>query len=284
MDKDKKKVEAKENTRVVTHNNFIKGCGMEKASLKATKLLYIAIAQCRKNDGEFYEYSITVPEFAALMDVEPSNVYPMADAMTTELVQAYLRAADPNDTSKHPPFKKWPLFAECEYTGKEIVFQLNKKMTDFLLNLRGDFSKPLLDDFLHMNSVYSIRIWHLLQKYMKSQKPVMLIEGQEPEYYISLDELREVTGTKNKMKQISEFKRYVLDKALREIEACAGTKLVYRNKKSGKSIVGFIFRVVPLVTVPKEIAAQVDQKFEEKEQEEMEGQITMDRFFSIRNE
>ena len=256
----RRKITNNQDIRVVTKNEFIKGCGMDKASLKATKLLYIAIAQCRQSDQEFYEYGLTVPEFAAMMDVEPTNVYQEADAITDELMRAFVKVKRENNR-----FRKYTVFALCDYDGAEIYFKINKDMTDFLLGITSDFTKPLLDDFLRMNSVYSIKVWHLLQKYMKSQKPAFAIEGMEPEFDVPLAELREVTGTQDKLKQISDFKIKVLDKALREIEECAGVKLIYTNKKRNKTIVGFHFKVVPLYTISPEKAQEIDDYFEEKE-------------------
>lgn len=272
----RRRINKDENIRVVTKNDFIKGCGIERASLKATKLLYIAIAQCRQTDEEFYEYGVSVPEFAAMMDIEPTHVYEEADAITDELMQAFVRVK-----REHNRFRKYSVFAVCDYDGSEIYFKINKDMTDFLLGITSDFTKPLLDDFLRMNSVYSIKVWHLLQKHMKSQKPAFAIEGMEPEFDVSLEELREVTGTQHKLRQISDFKIKVLDKALREIEECAGVKLIYTNRKHGKTIVGFRFKVVPLYTIKPEKAQQIDDYFEERErlrkaEEQIPGQQSLE--------
>lgn len=263
----RRKINAHESVRVVTKNSFIQGRGMEKASLKATKLLYIAIAQCRQSDTEFYEYGLSVPEFASLMQIEPSNVYQEAEAITDELMQAFIRISDGDKR-----FKKYTIFAMCNYDGSELSFKINKDMTDFLLGVTSDFTKPLLDDFLRMNSVYSIKVWHLLQKHMKSQKPAFAIQGMEPEYYVSLEELREVTGTQNKLKKLSDFKIKVLDKAIREIEECAGIKLEYTNKKHGRTVVGFNFKVVPIFSISQEKAQMIDEQMEEQ----IQGQLTFE--------
>ena len=47
-------------------------------------------------------------------------------------------------------FRKYALFSMCEYQHGILRFKLNPDMTDFLLKLKGDFSKPLLSDFLQM--------------------------------------------------------------------------------------------------------------------------------------
>lgn len=81
-------------------------------------------------------------------------------------------------------------------------------------------------------------IWHLFQREMTSFKPMMT---QRIEFDISLDELRAVTGCEQKFTAISEFKRYVLDKALKEIKRTCFVSITYTNLKRGRTITGFRF-------------------------------------------
>ena len=69
-----KKIDKRENLKTVTSNNFITAKGLEKLSLKARKMLYIAISQCRKGDKDFFSYSISVKDFAELMNIKPQAV------------------------------------------------------------------------------------------------------------------------------------------------------------------------------------------------------------------
>lgn len=57
-----KKIDKRESLKAVTSNSFITAKGLEKLSLKARKMLYIAISQCRRNDKDFFSYEITVKE------------------------------------------------------------------------------------------------------------------------------------------------------------------------------------------------------------------------------
>lgn len=232
-----RKLDTRNSVRTVTSNLFITAGGLAEISLKARKLLYIAISQCRKIDNLFYEYSISVQEFAKLMNVDPSNLYQEADKITDELMKGYITVTDGKGD-----FEKYSLFSRCEYkTGSILRFRLNNDMTEFLLALKGSFTKPLLSDFLHMNSPYSMAIWHLMQREMKSKKPGIV---DEIEFELSLSELREVTGTQYKLKQIGHFKGRVLDKALREIKDNCGVVITYQNIKSGRTVVGFHFKAI----------------------------------------
>ena len=227
------KIDTRESVKTVTSNNFITAKGLDKLSLKARKMLYIAISQCKQNDRDFYAYEISVKEFAKLMNITPEAVYSEADKITDELMTGFLSVVP--EGKKY--FKKYSLFSMCEYEHDGVLrFKLNPDMTTFLLKLKGNFSQPLLNDFLRMNSPYSMSIWHLMQREMYSRKPNLINTIQ---FDLSLKELREITGTQNKLKQLGEFKKRVFDKALREIEENCGIKITYENIKKGRTIIGF---------------------------------------------
>lgn len=228
-----KKIDKRDSLKTVTSNSFITAKGLEKLSLKARKMLYIAISQCRKNDKDFFTYEISVKDFAELMNITPEAVYTEADGITDELMSGVLRVIP--EGKKY--FKKYSLFSMCEYEHDGVLrFKLNKDMTNFLLELKGDFTQPLLEDFLKMKSPYSMAIWHLMQREMQSKKPGVT---NEIEFDLSIEELREVTGTQDKLKQIGEFKKRCFDKALREIDENCGVKITYENIKKGRTVVGF---------------------------------------------
>ena len=237
--KESKKVDVRSSVRVVTSNNFVRAAGLEKISLKARKLLYIAMSQCKRTDKDFFQYSITAKEFASLMGIAVSHVYQDADQLTDELMQGFMKI----ESEKGKAFLKFKLFDKCVYSDGVLTFKMSSDMTPILLDLKKDFSKPLLMDFLKMKSSYSIEIWHLMQKSMHSAKPGI---AEKIEFDLSLTELREVTGTQEKLKQIGQFKERVLDKALREIEERCGVRITYENIKSGKTVTGFHFTAVHL--------------------------------------
>lgn len=232
MMKKTRELNTKESVKVVTSNSFITACGLEDLSLKGRKLLYLAISQCRKTDTEFFEYSISVKSFADMMDIDASNIYIEMDKTTDELMRTFIKYRD--DKSVH----KYSLFSLCQYNDATIRFKLNPDMTEFLLELKGNFSQPLLAEFVKMRSPYSMAIWHLMQREMKSQKPYA---DHIIEFDLSLDELREVTGTEKKLEKLSNFKNRVLDKALKEIDENCNVAITYDNLKQGRKVIGFHF-------------------------------------------
>lgn len=233
-----KQVKVNESTRVVTSNKFIHAEGLQNLKIKERKLLYIAISQCRKTDKKFFEYHLSAKDFAELMEIDASNIYAEGQKISTTLrpIMITYRKIDEHGEYINEDYN---LFSCMKY-GKNYGFSIkfNTDMTDLLLQLKGNFTQPLLSDFLQMNSRYSISIWHLMQEKMKSKKPY----GENRiDFYLSLIELRQVTGTENKFIQISQFKEKVLDKAIREIKDSCGVIVNYSNVKSDHTVIGFDF-------------------------------------------
>jgi plasmid replication initiation protein len=229
-----KEVDKRESIRVITSNDLIKAEGIAKLSLNARKLFYIAVSQCKRSDKEFYTYEISPTELAEMWGVNRQDVYMTAKKTCIELMTLLLDLS-----KKEKGFKLRHLFELCDYDdNKMLMFKLHADMTDLLLGLNGGFSKPLLWDFMRMRSRYSIAIWHLMQKEMRSFKPMMSAPIM---FDLTLDDLRKVTGTEKKLKQISEFKSRVLDKALVEIKRNCWVDIKYDNIKQGRTVVGFRF-------------------------------------------
>lgn len=234
-----KDVDVRESVKVVTDNRFIVANGLEKLKLKERKLLYLAISQVRKTDKEFYEYRISPLEFADLMGIEPTHVYQEARAICKRLRPLGI-SCDIGQGKKKETIE-YSLFSFIRYSNdSDIVFKLNPDMTEFLIGLNKNFTQPLLNDFMRMNSPYSMAIWHLFQREMKSKKP-----GRNKKdaivFEVSLDELRQVTGATDKLKQMVHFKEKVLDKAIREIRDNCSINIEYENIRTGRTVTGFRF-------------------------------------------
>lgn len=232
-----KSIDKRQSLKIVTGNRLITADGLSTLSLNARKLFLLAIAQCKWSDKEFYEYRTTPSELAEIWGVKRTNVYKEAESVGKELMRIVIKI----QTEDNKGFELRHLFEKCVYTDdKEIYFQLHKDMSDQLLGLRQNYTQPQMWDFMRMRSKYSVEIWHLLQREMKSFKPGI---GENLEFYVSIDEIRKVTGTESKLKQVGELKKVVLDTAIKEIRQNCLCDVTYTNVKKGRYIIGFDFTV-----------------------------------------
>lgn len=229
-------IDKRDTVKVVTSNKFISAQGLENLSLKARKLLYIAIAQCHKTDKEFFENEITCSDFAAMTGVKVQTVYSEVQKVADELLEIKLVAQN----EKEGAFIKYNMFSSVSKSAGDgvIKFKLNPDMAPFLLGLKRDFSQPLLSDFVKMKSTYSMAIWHMMQREMGSKKPLI---GHPMKYQLTVEEIRRETGTQDKFKKINDFKRFVLFSAIRDIETHCDVVISATDIKEGKRVVAFSF-------------------------------------------
>lgn len=227
-----KKIEVTEKTRVTTRNDFITASGLNVLTVKERQLLYLAISQCKKDDKEFFKYSISAMDFAELTGTPKNYVYDTALKMCERLASGYIKIADGKQ------FKIIPLFALCQYDESKIEFELNERMKPFLLGLKNRFTQPLLADFLRMKSANAMAIWHLIQRDLQNYELKMT---DTIIFDLDLAELKAVTGA-DKEKAYDRpynFKIRVLEPALKNIHDSCHVAIQYEDITKGRKLIGF---------------------------------------------
>ena len=222
---DMREVDTRDCIRVVTSNDFLKIEGLCKLKLNSLKLLYLVIAQVQMNDEKFYTCKISTPELAKLWGVSRQRVHKCYDEIIKELhdFSATLRKFNASGDSREYLVHIISMIIKDLDKKKNLTsleIEIDHNANDLFLKLENNFSQPLLCDFNKMKSVNSILIWHLIQIKTKSKKPV----NKKIELELSDIELRKITGKLEKYSNNYEFKRRVLDKAIKDIEKCCFVK------------------------------------------------------------
>lgn len=240
--KNNRELDKRDSIKVVTSNEFIKIAGLHKLSIKAIKLLYLIIAQCKKDDKEFYYVEVTPIELANLWGIKKQSVYKSLKEVSVELITLYADI----ERKEFEEFEHIPLFAKSSYitdektNKKKYIAKLNDEAKIFFLGLKKNFCQILLEDFNKMKLVNSVLIWHMMQAKLKTK-------DKKPAGYkiikvtATIDELRRLSGTENKLKTLKDFKRYMLDKAIKEISETLNIDISYRSIKEGRKTIGFEF-------------------------------------------
>lgn len=97
------------------------------------------------------------------------------------------------------------------------------------------FTQYLLEQTAKMQSTYSVRLYELLVQWKTAKKTPLL----------DLDCFRQQLGVGvDEYKLMSNFKKRVLDLAVKEINETSDLTVSYEQEKRGKNIVGFRFRVL----------------------------------------
>lgn len=229
------------NNKLVASNRYIRAIHPERMNLNAMKLFRLAITQCRLNDDRFYEYRFNVNELAAVLHVDEKDMYRDIRNMCLYLMQMVLKVGSENPIED---WEFWHIFEKAKYEKKTrtVTILLHKDMTELFLQLKTNFTRIPIANILSMKSKYAIRIYELLCERMMSHYPY---GDESAEITLSLDELRQATGTDKKKTYalVSNFKNVVLYPALREIENVANWTIITADIKCGRIISGFKFTI-----------------------------------------
>jgi len=217
--------------------------GKQPMTLQEAKLLRIAITNVSKYDTELMEYYLPIKKLALILGVDESNLYEDIRAICVKLSRRTLEIKDPS--RKDSSWTVYPWMSEANYDAstKLIKLCLNEKIKDYVLQLDLLFTKYKLKYVLSLNSYYAIRIYEILISVYNKHKKM------KKSFEFSVQELREMTGSENKNKQISQFKERVLDIAVAEINKNTDLVISYKTKKTGRTITHIVFSVDEVIEI-----------------------------------
>lgn len=217
----------------VVKKNTLNEC-MHNLTLVEMRLMQLAIVDFR-NKVEFD--SNAVVEIHASVYAETFNVSRQAaheailEAEKTLFQRQFTFINDNGKTVK----SRW--IAHVEYSDNSIRIGLSLPVIDAISRIDGKetpFTRYHIEQTHALNSRYSLRLYELVVQYLKMGKtPIFELKkfrfqmGLLPENY----------------KEMKNFKKYVLDLAVNEINEKTNITINYEQKKKGRVISGFIFTV-----------------------------------------
>ena len=217
----------------VVKKNTLNEC-MHNLTLVEMRLMQLAIVDFR-NKFEFD--SNAVVEIHASVYAETFNVSrqtaheAILEAEKTLFQRQFTFINDEGRTVK----SRW--IAHVEYADNSIKLGLSIPVIDAISRIDGKetpFTRYHIEQTHTLNSRYSLRLYELVVQYLKMGKtPIFELKkfrfqlGLLPENY----------------KEMKNFKKYVLDLAVNEINEKTNIDISYEQKKKGRLITGFIFTV-----------------------------------------
>ncbi len=236
-DKKKREVSFSEDNHVDVKNEFVTAQYPEGMKAADLKMLRFVISQCKKGDKEFFEYEFKAKDISEYFNMDKYNLYREAQDMTEKrLFNCNLSIGT---EKKH---RLIHLFRECRYEDGTFTMQMDDRAAELFLDLRGQFTEIPIAPILGMKNKNSIRIYEILCQKFMSKYPY---SNKATNVTVSMDELREVTET-TKLKSYDHtghFKDKILNPSVQEIEKAADWKIITRDEKKGRKVIGFSFEV-----------------------------------------
>lgn len=226
-------LDLKKNKKVIMSNQAI--TGKQQMDLREAKLLRLLIMQINMKDKKLMEYKADIKEVAECLGIDNSNLYRDVQKICNNLTTRRLgiKTDDPKQQWKYYP---WMSMAEYDGAGT-LTLGLNEKIRSFVLELNELFTQYEMLDILNINSFYALRVYELLKKeFTKCKKKKNVFE-------LTIQELREITDTENKFKQIGHFRDKVINIAEREINEKTDISVKVEEIKKSRKYIGFRFIV-----------------------------------------
>lgn len=236
---------------LVVHSNALSRARWTIESVWEPRLVALLANKIHSNDEDLKKYEIPISELFQSKTYGKEQ-YREVEKTIDKVMSRVITMR--NDTG----WKKYNVFLYCEFNNKTNMLTLgvHPDLKSHYLHLQNQFVKYSLTEFLQLPSIYSQRLYQFLKSW--DDKP------ETPN--ISIDDLHELLNvSESAKKNYAELKRYVLDKAYKDIHKITKLQFEFEPIKTGRKVtaVRFVFakkRALPVATRKKEAKQEKTSK------------------------
>lgn len=224
---------ATENELVVKSNRLIEAS--YRLTMIEQQLILFAICEAREQnlglDDKTY-LPVAAKDFARRFGVNPDTVYRQLKEAATTLFDRKVNIPDIHAESGElrDNLVRWT--DKVGYTKKVglIHIRFTKDVIPFITRLEKEFTSYRLTQVSAMSSIHGIRVYELLVQFLSIG-----------ERKFALKDLKEKLGVADEYKVINDFKKRVLDVAVKQINEHSDLKVTYSQTKTGRVVTGITF-------------------------------------------
>lgn len=215
----------------VMANDIIKG--KQDMTLQEARIIRLLITQVVKQDKDLKTYTCRIQDLAKFLGVPSANLYRDIRCICENLMRSIVRVGTGNPKEPWKIFQ-WMQLAEYDGNGN-ITLMLSNQIKPYVIELDKWFTQYQLGNILAMQSFYSIRLYELI----KCQDGITRMEKNYHEFTIKY--LREYFCCEKKYKKVIDFKKNVIEMAVREINEKSDVRLNIEYIKTGRAITSIRF-------------------------------------------
>lgn len=240
---------------IVKKNNELIRTRINIENVDSSRVLANLIACIKFDETDFKNiYRIAIKDF---ISDTGGKAYTQIKKACRELSRATAEIEEPDPDSPFPYLRLYTFFSSISCRNGIIEARFNWEMSPFLLELKKCFTQYNLLDYLSLPSVYSQRIFEILKSWEKIEQGYVDIE---------LSELHRLLNSPNSQKKdFKEFRRYVLEKAYKDINEKTDLSFDWEPIKNGRAVesIRFLFNGKQAAIAEK---GKQDKKAERKRQ------------------
>ena len=115
----------------------------------------------------------------------------------------------------------------------EFTFILSDQIEPYLLDLKGEFSMYRLKDVYQFSSALTWKVYEFMKQWESAGK-----------WAVGLDELRDLLGIAGKYPRWEDFKTWVLEKPIKDINQQSDLTVSYEKTKTVRTVTGVVFFIL----------------------------------------
>ena len=202
------------------------------------RLILLAIAEARETGKGISENSLLevhASSYINTFNVEKHTAYTVLREASKSLFDRYVTYHDQNPkTGKDRSFHcRWVDKIGYESQSGIVFLRFTQDIVPLITRLEENFTKYELQQVARLTSAYAIRLYELLIQWRSA--------GKTPIFDLQI--FRQQLGVEvNQYKTMSNFKTYVLDFALKQVNEWTDITAQYEQHKTGRIISGFSFK------------------------------------------
>lgn len=220
------------------------------------RIMLAAITHVRRDEPITDEvlYSVSVADYADLVGTESHSVYKeLADAALRLKRREVWIKQEPNGNGKRPRTLITGWVQSIVYVESEgrVELRFTKDMLPYLTQLSTHFTRYALADVAKMTSAHAIRLYELLCQWRSKEEKEWSVEW-----------LREAFQLRDKYPAIKDFKRWVIQPAVEQINEHSPLWVKWDQRKTGRRVshLTFTFGEKTDSKKPKQAAANKRRK------------------------
>lgn len=218
------------NNKVVQANQFIQQTNW---TLKETQLKLLKVfISCIDTKHPTGTVNITKKELIQVLGDDYKNHYTYLINQIRSLQTSIKLYEDEKKITYVSLINDFTWYKESEF----VTVEFSKKILPYLVDLNERFLQYDVYNIKGFNSKYGLILYEYLLSRERQER------NKDHEYFISLNDLKRLTGTMDKYERIDAFERKLLKVAMKDINnANVEFLMKYEKVKTGRNIIGIKF-------------------------------------------
>lgn len=223
------------NVTVVKSNRIIEAS--YKLTLMEQKTLLAAISQIdsRLPLDPLQGFEISADDLISISETETKNEYRDLKTAAEQLLNRILTINNPFPNEKRVTQLKTHWLSSVFYIPEEgkVRLYFSPQIAPYISQLTSEFTQYQLKAIGKMSSIYAIRLFELMMQWKGAGKREIELEWLKQRFELG-----------DKYPAIKDFKKYVIDPAVKDINTHSSFNVSWEQRKTGRNVTHLIFSFV----------------------------------------